>query len=54
MGRMIELTASDGKVVAGYRADPEGTPRGGVVVIQEIWGINSHKYTEADGYDYYG
>ena len=50
MGRMIELTASDGKVVAGYRADPEGTPRGGVVVIQEIWGINSHICSVADGY----
>ena len=39
---MIELTASDGHTLAAYRAEPAGRPRGAVVVIQEIFGVNSH------------
>jgi carboxymethylenebutenolidase len=50
MGRMIELKAKDGKTISAYRADPAGKPRGGVVVIQEIWGVNSHIRNVADGY----
>ena len=42
MGKMIELTAADGHKLAAYRAEPEGKPRGSVVVIQEIFGVNSH------------
>lgn len=38
----IELTASDGHVLGAYRADPAGKPKGGIVVIQEIFGVNSH------------
>jgi carboxymethylenebutenolidase len=50
MGKMIELTASDGHKFAAYRADPAGKPRGGIVVIQEIFGVNSHIKSVADGY----
>jgi carboxymethylenebutenolidase len=50
MGKMIELNASDGHKLAAYRADPAGKPRGGVVVIQEIFGVNSHIRSVADGY----
>jgi carboxymethylenebutenolidase len=54
MGKMIELTASDGHKLAAYRADPTGTnaakPRGAIVVIQEIFGVNSHVKSVADGY----
>src|SRR5258706_3608261 len=50
MGKMIELTASDGHKLAAYRADPAGKPRGGIVVIQEIFGVNSHIKSVADGY----
>jgi carboxymethylenebutenolidase len=56
MGKMIELTASDGHRLAAYRADPVGTgatagkPRGAIVVIQEIFGVNSHIKQVADGY----
>ena len=42
MGKMIELTASDGHKLSAYRADPAGKPRGGIAVIQEIFGVNSH------------
>ena len=38
----ITLQAADGHQFGAYRADPNGTPRGGVVVIQEIFGVNSH------------
>jgi carboxymethylenebutenolidase len=47
---MIELTAADGHHLAAYRAEPAGTPRGTVVVIQEIFGVNSHIRSVADGY----
>lgn len=50
MGKMIELTAADGQKLAAYRADPAGKPRGGIVVIQEIFGVNSHIQQVADGY----
>jgi carboxymethylenebutenolidase len=50
MGTMIELTASDGHKLAAYRAEPSGRPRGGIVVIQEIFGVNSHIKQVADGY----
>lgn len=51
----ISLTASDGHTLGAYRADPEGAPRGGIVVIQEIFGVNSHIRSicdrlAADGY----
>lgn len=39
---MIDLTAGDGHRLAGWLAEPEGESRGGVVVIQEIFGVNSH------------
>ncbi|MGH8676008.1 MAG: dienelactone hydrolase family protein [Burkholderiales bacterium] len=50
MGSMIELTAEDGHRLAAYRAEPSGTSRGAVVVIQEIFGVNSHIKAVADGY----
>ena len=54
MGKMIELAASDGHKLGAYRADPTGTnaakPRGGIVVIQEIFGVNSHIKSVADGF----
>ena len=50
MGTTIQLTASDGHQLAAYRADPEGAPKGGVVVIQEIFGVNAHIRAVADGY----
>jgi carboxymethylenebutenolidase len=50
MGSMIELQAADAHKLAAYRAEPAGKPRGGVVVIQEIFGVNSHVRSVADGY----
>ena len=50
MGQMIELTASDGHALGAYRADPAGAPRAGVVVIQEIFGVNAHIREVAEDY----
>lgn len=50
MGTMIELKAADGTVVPAYEARPVGQPKGAVVVIQEIFGVNSHIRHVADAY----
>lgn len=42
MPETIKLTASDGHTFDAYRADPDGAPLGGVIVIQEIFGVNVH------------
>ena len=42
MGKHFTLTASDSHQLGAYRADPAGTPKGGMVVIQEIFGVNQH------------
>jgi carboxymethylenebutenolidase len=42
MGQTVTLTASDGFKLGGYRADPASAPKAAVVVIQEIFGVNSH------------
>jgi carboxymethylenebutenolidase len=47
---MIELKAADGHKLAAYRVEPAGKARGAVVVIQEIFGVNSHIRSVADGY----
>jgi len=38
----LSLTAADGHRLGAYRADPRGSARGAIVVIQEIFGVNSH------------
>ena len=54
MGKMIELKAADGHKFAAYVAEPAGQnagkPRGGVVVIPEIFGVNSHIQQVTDGF----
>jgi carboxymethylenebutenolidase len=42
MGQNVKLKASDGFESGGYRADPAGAPKGAIVVIQEIFGVNHH------------
>src|SRR4030095_13676769 len=50
MGRFIELGAADGFRLSAWRADPAGTPRGAIVIAQEIFGVNSHIRSVCDGY----
>jgi len=42
MGQDIKLKASDGFEFGAYRADPAAAPKGAIVVIQEIFGVNHH------------
>src|ERR1700759_64988 len=41
LGKHVTLTAADSFKLGGYRADPAGKPKGGIVVIQEIFGVNN-------------
>jgi len=42
MGQTVTLTASDGFRLGGYRAGLDSRSKGAIVVIQEIFGVNSH------------
>ena len=46
----LQLRARDGHNLSAYVAKPEGTPRGAVVVVQEIFGVNSHIRRVAEQY----
>ena len=50
MGTMIQLTAADGHKFSAYRAEPAGKPKGAVIVVMEIFGVNSHIKKVADEY----
>ena len=50
MGQWLNLTAADGFRLAAYRADPAAPPRGGLIVVQEIFGVNRHIRAVCDGF----
>src|SRR5437667_384843 len=50
MGETLTLTAEDGFKLSAYRATPSGKPRGGLVVVQEIFGVNHHIRNVTDGF----
>jgi carboxymethylenebutenolidase len=56
MGEMIRMTMKDGAEISVYHAPPVGERRGGLVLIQEIFGVTDHirelcdEYA-ADGYE---
>ena len=50
MGLFVDLTAADGFVFPAYVAEPAGKPKGAIVVVQEIFGVNAHIRAVADGY----
>jgi carboxymethylenebutenolidase len=50
MGETITLTADDGHRLSAYRATPAGGPRAGLVIVQEIFGVNSHIKRVSDGF----
>lgn len=55
-GQMIRMKMSDAAEIGVYHAEPEGERRGGLVLIQEIFGVTEHirelcdEYA-ADGYE---
>ncbi len=48
MGEFVKLTAQDGAELKGYVSRPTGTPKGAIVVMQEIFGVNSQIRAFAD------
>ncbi len=50
MGSFVDLQAADGFSFPAWVAQPAGRPKGAVVVLQEIFGVNSHIRSVADGY----
>ena len=50
MGQFTTLTSADGFSFPAYVAQPAGQARGAVVVLQEIFGVNSHIRAVADRY----
>jgi carboxymethylenebutenolidase len=50
LGKTVHGTAADGHGFSMYRADPAGAPRGALVIVQEIFGVNSHIRAVCDDY----
>ncbi len=50
MGEWQKVTAQDGQELVSYIARPQGPARGGLVVVQEIFGVNEHMRNVADSY----
>ncbi len=54
MGEQIQLNTSRTQCIGAYVARPSGTPRGGIVVVQEIFGINPHMRHVTDRFAEHG
>jgi carboxymethylenebutenolidase len=50
MGQQINLPTSGTQCIGAYLATPPGKPKGGIVVIQEIFGVNAHMRSVVDGF----
>jgi carboxymethylenebutenolidase len=49
-GSQLRLAPADGFSLDAYRAEPATSPRGAIVVLQEIFGVNSHIRSVCDGF----
>jgi carboxymethylenebutenolidase len=50
VGQTIQLQAADGHMLDAYRADPPISAKGGIVVVQEAFGVNEHIRAVCDDY----
>jgi len=50
MGSFIRLQASDGHEFDAYLAEPDGAPRGGLIVAMEMYGVNGYLTSICDSY----
>lgn len=50
MGEHISLQAADGQELGAYVAHPDREPIAGLVVVQEIFGVNAHIRRVTDGW----
>lgn len=53
-GDMTKLTMSDGALIGVYHVQPRGARRGGLVLIQEIFGVTEHIKEQADRFADHG
>lgn len=49
-GIMTSMTMHDGAAIGVYHAEPSGQRRGGLVLIQEIFGVTDHIKEQADSF----
>ncbi len=50
MATIVRLAAEDGHALDAYLAEPVGAPRGGLVIAQEMYGVNDYIRAVCDGY----
>ena len=50
MSEVMQLKAADGHTLDAYLAQPPGNPKAGIVVVQEIFGVNTHIRSVANGF----
>ena len=50
MGETVKLTANDKHSFDAYVARPDDQPKAGLVIVQEIFGVNQHIRRMADGF----
>ena len=54
MGEQINLNTSRTQCIGAYLAKPKGAPKGGIVVVQEIFGVNPHMRNVTDRFAEHG
>ena len=50
MGDWLKITANDGHTLSAYMARPTEVPKGGLVIVQEIFGVNAYIRSVVDGF----
>ena len=54
MGQQINIPTTRTQCIGAYLAKPAGRPKGGIVVIQEIFGVNAHMRRVVDRFAEHG
>lgn len=54
MGRWININTSAMQCISAWLAEPKGRPRGGLIVVQEIYGVNAHIREVTDAFAAHG
>ena len=54
MGQHIQLNTTRTQCIGAYVAKPKGAPKGGIVVVQEIFGVNEHMRNVTDRFAEHG
>ncbi len=54
MGHVIQIGTSGMQCIGAYLATPQGAPKGGIVVVQEIFGVNAYVRSVADRFAQHG